>query len=207
MDVKLVEGETGLTLDDISQKVNAEHGQFLAKASTALEHGLRAGQLLIDAKAMVAHGEWLPWLKDSFDGSHDVASKYMRAAESYPLLLAANFDGRRNLTTLEAVIAASKKLAVAEKPPSAVPAAEIVTCPNCGHDKFDEHGDCEKCREPDVVDGEDDTVLAEFDLEAESEKAKVAIRAVFRHWPKDKDGHVAISNVLDGVSIESRKAW
>ena len=33
-------------------------------AETATEHTIRCGQLLIEAKDGLAHGQWLPWIKD-----------------------------------------------------------------------------------------------------------------------------------------------
>ena len=38
------------------------------------------GNLLIEAKDKVAHGEWLPWLKENFGGSESSAQNYMSAA-------------------------------------------------------------------------------------------------------------------------------
>ena len=39
------------------------------------------GNLLVEAKAHVRHGEWLPWLKQEFYMSERSAQKYMKAAE------------------------------------------------------------------------------------------------------------------------------
>jgi hypothetical protein len=41
---------------------------------------IRRGDLLIEAKAQVEHGEWLPWLKSYFDMSEDTAERLMSVA-------------------------------------------------------------------------------------------------------------------------------
>ena len=45
-----------------------------------LAHAIRAGTLLIEAKAQVKHGEWIPWLGENFDGTVRCAQRYMRLA-------------------------------------------------------------------------------------------------------------------------------
>lgn len=75
--------------------------------------------------------------------------------------------------------------------------AAIVTCCNCGHDQFDEHGDCESCHEPSVV--------PVFDGNAECGVAKDRIRAVFSHWPVScRD---LISPLLEELAEEDNEDW
>jgi len=47
---------------------------------TAVEHAVRAGELLTEAKAQVQHGEWLRWLQAHFPGAPRPAQDYMRLA-------------------------------------------------------------------------------------------------------------------------------
>ena len=49
-------------LDDLAERINAEHDQAEAAFKTSLSHAMKAGVLLAEAKAAVPHGEWLPWL-------------------------------------------------------------------------------------------------------------------------------------------------
>jgi hypothetical protein len=42
---------------------------------------VQSGNLLIEAKAQIAHGDWLPWLENNFDLTDRTARNYMRAAE------------------------------------------------------------------------------------------------------------------------------
>ena len=44
---------------------------------------LGIGQRLIEAKAMLPHGEWLPWLRDRVDLSERSAQNFMRLAREY----------------------------------------------------------------------------------------------------------------------------
>jgi ParB family chromosome partitioning protein len=46
----------------------------------AVAHAVRAGELLIEAKATVAHGEWLLWLEANFSMTRQTAANYMRLA-------------------------------------------------------------------------------------------------------------------------------
>jgi predicted transcriptional regulator len=64
----------------------------------ALDHAIRAGELLIEAKELVKHGEWMNWVKENFPGSHDLANKYMR--------LAANSERVMNSFTMREALAA-----------------------------------------------------------------------------------------------------
>ena len=53
-------------LDELAADIAAEHEQAQQHFKTALEHAIAAGQKLIEAKALVAHGQWLPWLAENF---------------------------------------------------------------------------------------------------------------------------------------------
>ena len=56
-----------------------------------LEHALRAGELLIEAKAGLAHGQWLPWLKENCsDVSERSAQNCMRMAREVAKLEPSN---------------------------------------------------------------------------------------------------------------------
>jgi DNA N-6-adenine-methyltransferase (Dam)/Protein of unknown function (DUF3102) len=55
-------------------------------ASEAVAWALRAGQALIQAKALVEHGSWASWLADNFEGSERSARLYMQLAREVPKL-------------------------------------------------------------------------------------------------------------------------
>ena len=74
-------------MNDIAPKqstaaeINREHAACLAAASDALEHAMRCGDLLAEAKAGCEHGQWEQWLADNFAGSARTARAYMQLAE------------------------------------------------------------------------------------------------------------------------------
>lgn len=69
---------TALTV--ISADINREHRLATQAANTAIQHAIRAGEMLMRAKVKVAHGEWLPWLKHHCELSERTARNYMRLA-------------------------------------------------------------------------------------------------------------------------------
>jgi hypothetical protein len=48
----------------------------------ALGHAIRAGELLIEAKGLVKHGQWAEWLERHFPASERTAQNYMRLARN-----------------------------------------------------------------------------------------------------------------------------
>jgi hypothetical protein len=70
------------SLSIIAQQLRCEVDRAEEHWQSAVEHAIRAGELLIEAKAQVEHGEWLPWLKQNFPGSGRTARNYMRLAEN-----------------------------------------------------------------------------------------------------------------------------
>jgi hypothetical protein len=51
-----------------------------ANAESAVQHGIRAGEALIEAKSLLDHGAWLPWLAANVGFSERTAQAYMRVA-------------------------------------------------------------------------------------------------------------------------------
>lgn len=69
-----------LTLFDLATIANREHALAFEAGVSMIEHAICAGEALIQAKAQVKHGEWLPWLSDNFRASEDTAERYMKVA-------------------------------------------------------------------------------------------------------------------------------
>lgn len=61
---------------DIRREYDAAQDAFAA----AVEHAIRAGELLHEAKGQLPHGAWLPWLAEHFPASERTARGYMRLA-------------------------------------------------------------------------------------------------------------------------------
>ena len=74
------------TLDGLAGQINAEHRAAQQAARKTITHVLKAGELLIEAKAKVQHGEWLSWLQQNCTFSERTAQTYMRVAREYPKL-------------------------------------------------------------------------------------------------------------------------
>jgi hypothetical protein len=65
-------------LATLANEINAEHRAFVGSLKKTAEHGIRAGELLAEAKSKCKHGEWLPWLSQNFEGAPRTAQEYMR---------------------------------------------------------------------------------------------------------------------------------
>jgi hypothetical protein len=61
-------------------EIAREHDAAMKSANEALTHAVKAGQLLIEAKAQVQHGEWESWFTDNLSFSLRTAQKYMQLA-------------------------------------------------------------------------------------------------------------------------------
>jgi hypothetical protein len=78
------------SLTDLAARIRAEHEATATALKDSVMHAMAAGDLLIEAKAQVPHGSWLPWLRDHCTISERTAQLYMRVA--------------KNRTTIEAQI-------------------------------------------------------------------------------------------------------
>jgi len=72
------------SLTDLAVQINAEHRQAEQAINTGLQHARHAGELLLQAKGLCDHGQWLPWLLKNFDGSARTARAYMLVVERWP---------------------------------------------------------------------------------------------------------------------------
>ncbi len=106
-------------LTTLAAEIRREHEKAEADYQSAFAHAIRAGALLIEAKAQVKHGEWLPWLKANFPGSVRSAQGYMRLAEHAPECATVAHSGIKG---------ALKQLAA---PEVTEPEAQPDRCPRC----------------------------------------------------------------------------
>ena len=81
-----------LALPDLAQAIDREHQVVIDAAQTALQHALRCGELLIQAKRGMAQGEWLGWLEANCTVRPRMAQAYMRLARELPKLPEANMQ-------------------------------------------------------------------------------------------------------------------
>ena len=89
---------TGRTLSELSGLANTEHALAWEAGVTAVAHALNCGAALIAAKRQLAHGEFMPWLAEHFDGSGRTARDFMR--------LAANWQSSANSPSIAAALRA-----------------------------------------------------------------------------------------------------
>jgi hypothetical protein len=75
------------SLADLAARVRAEHEGVARAMKRGLEHAIAAGKLLLEAKAQLAHGQWLPWLHQLCPALPErTAQLYMRLARHAPEL-------------------------------------------------------------------------------------------------------------------------
>jgi hypothetical protein len=54
--------EQSNSLADLAARIRAEHEASTLAIKRGLQHAVTCGRLLIEAKAQLRHGQWLPWL-------------------------------------------------------------------------------------------------------------------------------------------------
>ena len=69
-----------IALDSLARRIDAEHGQVATALQSALRHAISAGEMLIEAKRQVGHGQWLPWLAANCSVPARTATHYMALA-------------------------------------------------------------------------------------------------------------------------------
>jgi hypothetical protein len=73
-------------LGELAVTIRREHEAAAEAVKRGLNHAIAAGQLLNEAKALLRHGEWLPWLRDRCAISDRTARLYMSLAKNRELL-------------------------------------------------------------------------------------------------------------------------
>jgi len=68
-------------ITDLGARINEAHRLAIQYAGKAIEHAIACGQMLLEAKANVPHGKWLPWLRENVTFGERSAQGYMRIAQ------------------------------------------------------------------------------------------------------------------------------
>lgn len=79
-----IHSQSAAPLPELAAKINTEHEAASTAIRASLEHGRRAGELLLEAKSQVRHGEWAKWLAEHFQGSGRTARAYLQIARRWP---------------------------------------------------------------------------------------------------------------------------
>jgi hypothetical protein len=66
----------------LAAEIRKAHADVQDAAKTAAERAIAAGHALIEAKTLVAHGQWLPWLREHCALAERTAQLYMKVARS-----------------------------------------------------------------------------------------------------------------------------
>mgnify|MGYP006285361379 CR=1 FL=1 len=72
----------GNYLPSIAADIRAAHEDVERSALAMAERAIDAGRLLVEAKKLVGHGGWLPWLKEHVGMSERTARRYMQLAKA-----------------------------------------------------------------------------------------------------------------------------
>jgi hypothetical protein len=92
------------SLTDLAARIKIEHEAACGALKQGLEHAVAAGKLLLEAKAQVPHGQWLPWLGEHCASvSARTAQAYMRVARSFDNLGAVSAQRVADLSFREAL--------------------------------------------------------------------------------------------------------
>lgn len=103
----------------LAEEIGAEVAAAETEFQSAVRHAIRAGEKLIEAKGLVSHGQWLPWLAANFPGSERTARNYIRLAQ--------NGNAVADLPTVRDAIAelSAPKATPDEKDEEVIPEAEL----------------------------------------------------------------------------------
>lgn len=66
----------------LAAEIRQTHADVQEAAKTAAQRALDAGHALVEAKALVRHSEWLPWLRENCALAERTAQLYMKIAKS-----------------------------------------------------------------------------------------------------------------------------
>jgi hypothetical protein len=72
----------GNRLAVLAAEIQEAHADTLKYLHRAAERALEAGKLLLEAKELLGHGQFLPWIKENCQLSERTAQRYMRIARS-----------------------------------------------------------------------------------------------------------------------------
>lgn len=84
------------------------HAEIEAEVRTTLPKAIRLGQLLVEQKAELGHGEWLPWVKANCpfsDRSAQDYMKYYRRRRELKTATVADLPGARKLLAASRIMA------------------------------------------------------------------------------------------------------
>jgi hypothetical protein len=106
------------SLDDLAAGIKAEHEETTGALKSALDHAINAGELLIEAKSQLKHGQWLPWLRDHCAMPERTAQFYIHLARHRLELEGSNPQRIADLTLMDAQRMLAKPAIVKSEAPT-----------------------------------------------------------------------------------------
>jgi predicted GNAT family acetyltransferase len=65
----------------LADEINKEHGLAQQLSETAVQHAIRCGQLLVEVKVALEHGQFEKWMADNCSFASSTARRYIQAAK------------------------------------------------------------------------------------------------------------------------------
>src|ERR1700730_13731457 len=127
------------SLADLAARIRTEHEAAGGALKRSLQHAVAAGDLLIEAKAQLRHGQWLPWLSEHCQIPERTARLYMRLAKNK-----IEIGNVADLTVRGAVALLASPLAKGRRQPARLKRAKP-ECPGCGGNGYFRGGDSGRC--------------------------------------------------------------
>jgi len=89
----MIQAPEALTsLNTLAAQINSAHAQCQQAYNNSLKFAHHAGDLLLEAKSQVAHGEWLPWVNANCNFSERTARVYMQVSRDWDKLPSESAD-------------------------------------------------------------------------------------------------------------------
>lgn len=75
-------------LAGLAERIDTLHSASLSSHRKSIEQAIECGHVVAEAKALVAHGQWLPWLQANTKVDARTAQRWMRFAKNADAVLA-----------------------------------------------------------------------------------------------------------------------
>jgi hypothetical protein len=96
------------SLTDIAARIRHEHAAVRYALKHAVERAMTTGDLLLEAKEQVQHGQWTQWIQEHCEISDRTARLYMQLAENRATLEASENAANLTLNAAVRMLAAPK---------------------------------------------------------------------------------------------------
>jgi hypothetical protein len=113
----MTEANESNRLPILAAQIRRAHAEVQEAAKTAAEHAIEAGHALMEAKTLVKHGGWLPWLKEHCALAERTAQAYVQLARRHAEMDAANAQRVAGLPVRKALKAIAESRPADPLPP------------------------------------------------------------------------------------------